>query len=351
MNTYFFKRYTGTRYEYLVFITYEIDKKNPEKNQYKKQDILYLFKKGNIALTDKIKKEVIKTIGPLFDDNNLQNQWFFSKKSIDIINNNTHMSIDHIRNIIKYISPITNDISMYCDFNTENEKNFKIFTLEDAKIVNKSTDKIITKHHLSKYFICKLPPGKRLTFNASTEYNKPYIDDNEYDIDAQQEIKEIILFDIVDNTLLELNNDQKFLYFDQSINKQEIDNNYKHTINNSAKFRRNHIIPILPNYKTEKILYDILKIDENKLIETFTRYESENNLSFIKEDLKKNIAIGFSIVGSSEYCPIYLFNSFSSLRSNISQYKFYDKDFMIDLITNIINSINNYIYERTNKKL
>jgi len=346
MNTYFIKRYPGTRYEFLCFVTFEIEKDN-KINQCKKQDILYLFKKGNMMLPSNDKKYV----GPLFDNTNIQSQWFFSKKSINIEFNNTHYSIDHLRNMFKYISPVSKEVVLYCNFNTENDSSYKIFTIKDGKMINKSTDKQIEVEHLSNYFLCKLPPGKKLIFNIETEFNKPYIVDIEYDIDSQSEIKEIILFDIIDTTMLALNKQQQFLYEHTSISKSEVTNNSNHTTNTAVKFRRNHIIPIIPDYLTKQHLYDYLNITKNKIEMNFTRYKEEDNLSFIKEDVNRNIVIGFSLIGSSEYCPIYMYNSFVSLRRNIHMYDFNDKEFVVNVITSFINTINKYIKEKTNISL
>lgn len=346
-NIYIKKRYPGNRFEYLLFITFKIE--DIKTNEDRKKDLLFLFKKGNQVIQNKI------GAGPLFDINNMPNQWFWSKATIKILQNNTSLSNDHLTNIICYLPPMHYHASLYCDFDTTNEKTYKIFTFGDCKmykdlVENNTTQnkQLIEDMPYKSYYICKLPPSKKIKIIAETEFNKPYIIKSEYDIDAQQEIKEIILFDIIDKTYLNMNKEQQFIYTNQSINKQNVTNTYPLMTNLSAKFRRPHIVPILPPFKDNKDLYNILDIDQNLFLSYFKRLSDEDNLSFITEDFNENIVIGFSIIGSSPYCIKFLDNAFSNLRRNLSLYSFNDKEFILNIITLIINklsqisNINNY---------
>jgi len=355
-NTYIKKRYPGNRFEYLIFIVYKSE--NIKINEDRKKDIFYIFKKGNQVINDKKDIDKSLNVGPLFDNNNMPNQWFWSKKSVKITENNTHLSTDHISNIISYITPLPYNASLYCEFDTMKEITYKIFTLGDAKIYketlsnkdtllnketsNKNTKQFINDIPYKNYYICKLPPGKRLCLTADTEFNKPYVYNSEYDIDAQQEIKEIILFDIIDRSNLKLNKEQKFIYTDQSFNKQTITNTYSLMSNNISKFRRPHIIPVLPPFNKNKKLYELMTINEELFINYFKRINEEDNLSFIEENMDDHIVIGFSIIGSSVYCIKFLENAFTNLRRNLSLYSFNDKTFVMNIITQLINKLSHF---------
>jgi len=343
-NIYIRKRYPGNRFEYLIFIVYKNE--SIKINEDRKRDIFYIFKKGNQIIND-------KNVGPLFDNNNMPNQWFWSKKSVKINENNTHLSTDHLSNIISYITPLPYNASLYLDVDTTKEITYKIITLNDAKIYKETTTNIdnnsrkdikilIDEIPYKNYYICKLPPGKKLSLSADTEFNKPYIYNSEYDIDSQQEIKEIILFDIIDRSNLKLNKEQKFIYTDQVYNKQNINNVYPLMTNNISKFRRNHIIPLLPPFNDNKKLYSLMNINEELFINYFKRLNDEDNLNFIKENMDDNIVIGFSIIGSSVYCIKFLENAFTNLRRNLSLYNFNDKDFVMNIITQMINKLYNF---------
>lgn len=319
---------------------------NYKTDQDRKSDIMYMMKKGNIVLNDISDSDQGKQGGPLFNNMNMPNQWFWSKKSVKITHNNTFMSNEHITNIIKYIAPLPFHASMYCDIDTTNEYTYKIFTLADVKIYKETSEKdkmsLLEHHPYKNYYLFKVPPGKKISFTAETEFNKPYVCTSEYDVDAQQEIKEILLFDIVDKWLLKGNQKQQFVYVNQDLDKRNVNNTFMLTSNNAAKFRRPHIVPILPPYYDNKRLYSLAGITETSLKEYFQRLHNENELSFIKENSDNHIIIGFSIVGSSLYCPRFLEVAFINLRRNISNFTFLDKDFILQLVSAIISKIESF---------
>lgn len=352
MNVYIKKRYPGHRYEYLIFVTYKMT--DIETNQKRKRDISALFKKGKYINDDySLNYDVFdpKKPGPLFNNLNIANQWFWSTKSISIIENNTHISNDHLMKIISYLSPLPFNAYLYCDINSTNENTYKIYTLNDVKIYKDSTNKskqLLTENPYSNYYLFKLPPGKRIIFSAETEFNKPYIYKSEYLIDAQLEIKEIILFDVIDKSMLKLNPEQKFIYTDIAIRKDTVLDSFKKDSQTCVKFRRPHIIHTLPSFETEKKLYDIMKIDKDMFYSYFERLYDEDNLSFIEEDSDTNIIIGYSIVGSSIYTINFLLDSFTNLRRNMSNHNFNDSEFITDLLNMLINNLENI--KKTNYK-
>ena len=341
-ETLFYKRYSGNRYEYMYFISFKIDWDKLDVNQGRKRDIMILMRKHN---------------GILFNSDNETNQWFFSKNTCVVDKNNTQMSIDHLRNMFHYISPLPGNITIYFDANTfekqDDEINkddeikftsnkYKLYTLRDAKIVKKGGEEI-KDHNLKNYFVCVLPQNKELSFSISTEFNKPYAIDDNYDLDAQQEIKSIILFDVIDPTLKVENPAQTFLYVDNVFDKAKLEMNYGHTADKCYKFRKPHVKFIVPEYDKKKYLYDIMKISKSD-VETYNkRIKDDDELNYIKVSKDENIIIGYSLIGSSEYLPTYFSNILSNVRRKIGKYTFYDKEFITRVLTNSINNINHYI--------
>lgn len=314
-----------------------------EIDQNRKKDILYLFKKGNPILADKNGHDYLSQSCPLFSVDNAPNQWFWSRSTVKISYNNTHMSNDHIENIIKYIVPFQYNATLVCDIDTSDAKTFTIITLGHLKIYKESQDKdtrtLIENHPYKNYYLFKLPPGKKLIFSAETDFNKLHIQTNEYDTDAQQEIKEIILFDVVDRSMLKLNSNQKFLYTDVELKKKELTSTFNFYTNTSAKFRRPHILPILPSYDEKRILYEVAEITKDKYVKYLDRIEKEDKLSFVDENLDDHIFVGFSVIGSSPYCTKFMEIAMTNLRRNISDYKFNDKDFVLNTLTMMINKL------------
>lgn len=333
------KRYPGNRYEYLIHVSYPISN-SIKSNTDKKLDIFSLFKKGNHIIAEKTNRPSL--VGPLFCSLNMPNQWFWSKKSINITENTTHMSNDHLMNIISYISPFPFNVYLYADFNTTNNKSYQICTLNDCKLYREidGQKKLLDTNPYSSYYLFKLPPGKRLVFSCETEFAIPYIFKNEYDIDAQMEIKDVILFDVIDKTMLKINPEQKYIYTNLEINKKSVQNTFLKSSNTCAKFRRPHIMPILPSYTDDKKIYEAINITKEKYDNYHSRIKHEDSMDFIDHD--KYITVSFSIIGSSIYTIRYLHDALLNLRRNFSQFTFNDKQFISDIITLFIEKLESF---------
>lgn len=345
MHVHFQKRYPGNRYEYFVSIAYKISPNSPRLDQERKLDIFKLFKKGNQIIAEKNSNPEL--VGPLFSPINLPNQWFWSKKSIRIIENNTHMSNDHIINFISYIAPLPFNAYMYAEFDTTNEKTYKICTLGECKLYREHSTSsgenkkvLIDNNPYNTYYLFKLPPGKKLVFTAETEFSIPYVYKDEYDIDAQLEVKEVILFDVIDKTMLKCNPDQKFIYTDLEIERKNVTNNFQKTSNTCAKFRRPHILPILPSIKDDPLIYKLMNISEDTYNLYHDRIKYENDMFHQSPDT--HITVTFSVIGSSVYTVKFLHDALVNLRRNLTQFTFNDKTFIAELITNIIERLDKF---------
>lgn len=342
MEVYISKRYPGNRYEYLVSVVYEIT--SPRINQQRKLDIFKLFKKGNQMIADKNNNQSL--VGPLFSQMNIPSQWFWSKNSISISENNTHMSNDHITNIISYIAPFPFNARLYAEFDTQHEKAYKICTLGDCKIFRESSDdsnkkQLIDKNPYASYYLFKLPPGKRLVFSAETEFSTPYVSKSEYDIDAQLEIKEIILFDVVDTTQQLCNPEQTYIYSNLEIERKSVTNIFTKSSNTCVKFRRPHVLPILPSINDAPHIYEYMQITKDNYNNYYKRIQTEDLLNHDIAD--KNISVTFSIIGSSIYTTKFLHDALSNLRRNIAHYSniFNDIEFIRDVISQLIKKLEN----------
>lgn len=334
------KRYPGNRYEYLLSVSYPIEKASPRINQDRKLDIFALFKKGNQAIADKNNNQSL--VGPLFCQLNMPSQWFWSKKSARIIENNTHMSDDHIINLLSYITPLPFAAHLYAEFDTRDNHTYKICTLGDCKLYRETQEESSAKQLLSvnpyaSYYLFKLPPGKRLVFSINTEFSTPYIYKNEYDLDAQNEIKEIILFDVVDRTLLSWNPEQTFLYTNTDIDKRSVTNTFTKMSNTCAKFRRPHILPLLPSYEQAPHIYTYMQISRDTYDRYHARVRDEDELAIADHD--KHITVAFSLIGSSTYTIKFMHDAFLNLRRNLAHFTFRDKQFISDVINEIINKL------------
>lgn len=343
------KRYPGNRYEYLITVAYKI-KESVRENQDRKLDLFTLFKKGNQIIAEKQSNPSL--VGPLFSSINMPSQWFWSKKSVRILENNTHMSIDHLTNIISYIAPLPFNAYMHGIFDTTDSKNsptqnktYRICTLGDCRLYRESSnddnEKIeINTNPYASYYLFKLPPGKRLEFTAETEFSIPYVYKNEYDIDAQMEIKEIILFDVIDHTQLKCNPEQKFIYTDLDIDKKSVTNTFVKSSSTCAKFRRNHILPVLPTYEQMPHIYKCMNISRNDYITYHERIKQEDENRLV--DPNTHISVTFSIIGSSTYTIKFLNDALTNLRRNIAQFDFKDKQFVSDVTNELIQKLESF---------
>jgi hypothetical protein len=354
MKVFFEKRYPDNRYEYTITIAFKSE--NLKINQDRKLDIFALFKKGNPIIAEKNNNK--EMVGPLFCPMNMPSQWFWSKKATKIIENNTHMSNDHITNIISYITPFPFNAYLYCDIDTSTDKTFRIVKLGDCHIYRDSSSissneksssvdtqkKTILDNPYNNYYLFKLPPGKKIVFSSETEFNKPYIFKNEYDTDAQMEIKEIILFDIVDKSMRIYNPDQKFLYTDLEINKKSVTNTFTKMTNTCEKFRRAHIRPILPEYDGDvyKKLYKIAGINKEMYDTYYRRLDEEDSLSKYNIDDETHIIVSFSIIGSSIYAVKFMHDALVNLRRNYAHFHFNDSQFISEIINELIECLDNF---------
>lgn len=334
------KRYPGNRYEYLISVSYEIT--TPLDDQQRKLDLFALFKKGNQIIAEKQNNQSL--VGPLFSPMNIPYQWFWSKKSVNIIENNTHMSKDHLMNIISYITPFPFNAYMYAEFDTSNDKVYRICTLGECKIYRESSDDSSKRHLIqnnpySSYYLFKLPPGKRLVFSVENEFSTPYNYKNEYDVDAQLEIKEIILFDVVDKTQKKCNPEQTFLYTNLEIDKKSISNTFTKSSNTCAKFRRPHILPSLPSYEEAPHIYEHMNISKKEYELYHERIIKEDTLG---DNESNSIVVSFSIIGSSVYTIKFLNDALINLRRNLSHFNFNDKQFISEVINILVDKLTTF---------